>query len=394
MLLTQLGLNVLEYLERQNGKKTITFEPKVHEITITQEQLKEEKEKLEREDRRTGPLPRKIILINNRDLQWVREVKEAKERWERHHEIRAQNKKEKNNFPKCENCFKACYLSSHATKLVCQKEPLYYCYKCYNTELEVLDNYRNRRRCPYHENCVAFESKSDRKKYNNEDDEWTDYFRDPTKCPEHPEIKLITPNMLCYICDEDDTEIELFLDEQEQRQYDIAARVVAKYFQEKEPEKLEKQGSTLDAFYMKDTKLQAEVKNNKRKWEESRKNAEGIFEKLIPEEYFWMRKKIKEFNQEDQILYEIQQLLEVGRDREEIKICMGCLNVAYQGELLFHPDQEWICKRCSPGVEHRMIQPEHDKDWNNRASRGYRQRENKRMKSRLQRGIGAITTRL
>ena len=389
MLLTSLGLNVQEYLERQNGKKVVTFQEKqVPTITVTMKQLEERAKRMAAEDNeKNGPQP-KIILVKHRDDEWERLKRKAQASWELHHQIKEQNKKNKDNFPKCENCFKTCYLSGHATKTVCQKEPLHYCYKCYNTELEVLSEYRNRRRCPNHVDCVAFESKSDRKKYNNEDEEWTNYFRDPTTCENHPEIKLVIPDrMLCYICDEDDTDIQLLMDEREQNLYQIAAIVGVKYFQEKEPENIEKQGAILDAFYMKDTKLQAEVKENKRKWEIARKAAEEVFDTLIPEDYFWIRKKIKELNQLDQMLFEIQKLQEENVNNDEIKVCMGCLNIEPQNALTYDPDLEWICRRCIPGMEKRKLQPEHDNDFSKRISRGYRQRENKRQKSRISRGL-------
>ena len=321
-------------------------------------------------------------MINHHDKKWEQEKEQAREQWDKYYEVKEQNKKSgKRSFPRCENCFKICYLSGHATKVVCQKEPLYYCYKCYNSELEVLDEFKNRRICPNHEECVAFESKSDRTKYNNEDEGWTNYFRDTTKCEYHPEIKLFPEYLgMCYICDEDNPEMQLMQDEREQNLYRAAALFGIRYIQENEtdPEKKNlKQGALLDAFYKADTPLQKEVKENKRKAAIAREKALEVFNKIIPENYFWFRKQIEKADEKDQILFEIQLMQEEKTPDEDIKICMGCMNIRPIGNLKHYEGIEWMCSLCFDGIKQMKIIPERNHDFR-KLSRGYRQRLKKK----------------
>ncbi len=133
------------------------------------------------------------------------------------------NQKNKNSFPICEHCNDVCYRSSRATKSVCQKNKLNLCYDCYE-ELELLDEFYNRRKCPNHPKCIAFESLTDRKRYNNTDFQ-EDYFRDFTKCLIHEDQILIvipTEGSFCPICHEDQDPIKIHKNLEERKDYQKA----------------------------------------------------------------------------------------------------------------------------------------------------------------------------
>ena len=120
------------------------------------------------------------------------------------------NRTNRNSFPICEHCNNVCYRSTHSTKYVCRKDKLNLCSTCYHN-LESLSEFNNRRKCPNHEKCVAFESISDRRRYNNEEYQ-EDYFRDTTKCPIHEDLDLIDIPLdrpLCIICHADTAEIKI-----------------------------------------------------------------------------------------------------------------------------------------------------------------------------------------
>src|SRR5207247_9932067 len=82
------------------------------------------------------------------------------------------------SFPLCEKCNQRAYVSNHATKPICQIQHLNWCRKCFKT-LRILDEDEDRRECPNHTKCIAFTSKSDKRKWANSDVE-LDYFRHDT----------------------------------------------------------------------------------------------------------------------------------------------------------------------------------------------------------------------
>ena len=271
------------------------------------------------------PTP-KIIMINENDPEWEKIKKEHLQKWadsnkeneapelplkknkgkepapidpetkeERCKRIAKQHNKNKNNFPICESCNRTCYLSSHATKTVCQKDNLHLCTNCYDN-LPLLDDQHNRRTCPNHDKCVTFESITDRRRFNNEDEEWTDYFRDTSRCRYHPNIKLFGEyESFCTICDKDDSAVTLFLDNRRKALYNIAGIVASKWLKQNKPEEEGwKSEAIKHAFHRNDTKLQSEVKDREREWDKEKRIATANLERIlevqgIPPTYTWIR---------------------------------------------------------------------------------------------------------
>jgi hypothetical protein len=317
------------------------------------------------------------------------------------------NKNNPKEFPLCENCNKKCFLSNHATKIVCIKSTLNYCNYCFNNHLEVLDEFENRRKCPNHERCIAFESKSDRKRWNNDDFE-IDYFADPTKCPEHQDITLIGEyEKWCMICDADMEEVQLRKDENTANLYNAAMIVGVHFMRQKYPGELYYEGAIMDAFYKAKTRTQIKAEEDKKKnekrieeWrkkeEAAIKNFEQIMEKWVPEQCTFLRKKIEE--RKEQIIFEITR--HEQEDQEPI-ICYGCLSVEPKNNIKVHKGWGPMCPRCRTHHEHQLfpdlpvttIFPPPPEEWTEpeqswtvliikrkKKSQGQRQREKQRLK--------------
>jgi hypothetical protein len=403
----ELGLNVAQYLlQEQKGKRKATFAEvarKVPEVTVKMSQLIQRGHKLIKgnsEDQRGPELKKpKIIMIANHDKKWEQEKREAQESWAKYwsdmENTKKYNKtKGKNEFPKCEVCFKFAFLSGHATKVVCEKQPLNYCYTCYN-KLPVLDEHDNRRLCPNHHKCVAFESLADRKRWKSEEEEFSDYFREKeTRCKKHPNIELIGPyDGACRICDKDKPIIEERVHQNLQFWYKVGGWVAAEWARTREapeepdfPVKRNPMGEMHRVFVLEDSPIQKETKKNvwkaKSAKEKAEKELEEIFARDIPENYFWLRKKLKE--NQDQTLYAIQQSREVlDKERgsvDPLRICFGCRDIGYDEEIRNFPNLEWLCKSCYEHPDLIYIKPEHDKDYGKLLSRGARKRQQKKMK--------------
>jgi hypothetical protein len=317
------------------------------------------------------------------------------------------NKNNPREFPICENCGKKCFLSNHATKIVCVKSTLNYCNYCFNNHLELLDDMENRRKCPNHERCIAFESKSDRKRWNNDDFE-IDYFADPNKCPEHQDIELIGEyEKWCMICDADMEEVQLRKDENTANLYN-AAMIVGVYFtRRKYPGELYYEGAMMDAFYKARTKTQIKAEKdkneNEKRIEEWRKKEEAaiktfdqILERWVPEECTFLRNKIGE--RRDQIIFEITR--HEQPDQEPI-ICCGCLSVEPRNDIKTHRKWGPMCSRCRNHHEHQLFPdlpdtafPPPPEEWTEpgqswtvlfikrkKKSQGQRQREKQRLRA-------------
>ena len=267
-----------------------------------------------------------------------------------------EHNKNKDNWPMCEHCNKQCFASNHATKMVCEKAPLYLCNNCYH-KLPVLDEDENRRKCPNHDKCVAFESKADRKKFKDSDleDFRLDYFADPTKCLYHPDLTLIgSYEKWCLICDENDDEVKLYKDNQKQGFYKWCGYLAGKWMQDNRPDLAKERnvaGELADAFHIDDTPLQQEAKKNHREWEIERKKGKEEFDRILSKwvkpTYRWLKEKLME--KEQSIIIELAVDIRDGKieeGKDQAMICFGCLNMDIKEKFEVREFEGPICKRC------------------------------------------------
>src|SRR6185295_8493494 len=281
----------------------------------------------------------RIIMVRENNVEWDIQKATAKANWEKHWRTKEWNKKRnhKTTPPKCENCYKACYLSGHATKVCCQRDVLNYCTKCYNDVLEELEPVFNRRRCPNHEECVAFESRADRSRFGWEDEDFNGYFRDYTKCRIHTGIRLLGEYLpLCRICDEDTKEMRLWRDNAKRTNHMVAIKVMLEWAIKEHPESPEYPGAILDIWEWTETPEQKEVRlieeaeakrieEEKEEW----KGAEKIYEELLPKDYLWLRQRIEKLGLRDQVIHEITGFRAY---KAPIRICYWCYGVHLRRE--------------------------------------------------------------
>jgi hypothetical protein len=341
---------------------------KVPSITVTLKELEER--------------PVNIPMVEHIDEEWELQKAAARTLWRALIDatIWNRNRNHKEETPKCEYCLRRCYYSKRNTKIVCEEGPINWCSKCYNNELYLLEEEHNRRQCPNHEKCVAFESKADRTRYNNDEDSWEhDYFLDPTKCRIHQNVKLIGEIWkICTVCEPDCVEAQLERDEHEQTLYGIAAMVVNKAAIGRDIDGLKHHnpGALFDAFaYASEaTPLQIEVRKNERRTEQLRKEASEFLDQIIPKEWTWIRKKIHE--KQDQVEFEVAQAW-LDHDEQPIGICMGCLSVCLIETMHYDRDLKYQCDQCIQYPELTPVQPEHNFNMK-KVTESYLRKEHKR----------------
>lgn len=304
-----------------------------------------------------------IPMIGNINPEWERTKQEHKQKWINYQKA-IKNNSNKENWPICEACNEVCYASNRATKLVCQNNKLNYCNKCYR-KLPLLDKIYNRRKCPNHHQCVAFESQVDRKRYNNLEWEDQDYFTDYTKCQNHPNVTLIPEQHtdgLCKYCDRGIKEtIDRAWDDYHTNLYQVAAIVATRYVQQHLPQYEEVEGKLWDAFHLPLTKRQQTFRKNTEEWAQQKEVAEKQLDNLItkiPQDHRWIVNKIQEERE--------GLVMELGYFKyKNPAICKGCLALE-EGETPLK-----ICDKCKrQHPRDRPIQPPRRK----KNSQGWRQR--------------------
>ena len=265
-------------------------------------------------------------------------------------------------FPLCEKCNQRAYVSNHATKPVCQVQRLNWCRKCFKT-LRVLDEDEDRRECPNHTKCIAFTSKSDKRKWASSDFE-LDYFRDYTVCEEHPGIKLYGPEGLCEICDSENEAMQLKKDDDRSLLYGTAGQLVAQYMWKKyQGLDLEKRqeisGGALDAFYLPLTPLQLQDRERRRQWEKDEKEAKEEFQQIlegwIPQEYRWLKQQMMELEAEI-VLRIMWERTKAEPVTGPLIICYGCRSIYEPHETRLHPRYGILCETCSShGINYTLL---------------------------------------
>src|SRR5205807_5931257 len=146
----------------------------------------------------------------------------------------------------------------------------------------------------------------------------------------------------------------------------VAIKVMLEWTIKEHPERPEYPGAILDIWSWTETPLQKKVRlieegeakrieEEKEEWKE----AEKIYEELLPKDYLWLRQRIEKLGLRDQVIHEITGFRAY---KAPIRICYWCYRVHLRREMTYDPNLEWECSACKKFPHLVKTVADHDYD--------------------------------